>query len=109
LITAKQLKFWAVVFRHSKPGASSPGVLCVLHRPYINSSPIFVHKFKCTGELLSPCHSVMLALYFGAPALEELDVLNFLSTPPTCYLTTYAAVRVTGDCTHRYWKACCLS
>lgn len=28
----------------------------------------------------------MLALNFGTPALEELPVLHFFSTPSTCYL-----------------------
>lgn len=61
------------------------------------------------GELLSPCHSVMLVLYFSAPALEELAVLDFLSMSPTCYLRIDTAMRVREDCSRRYWKVCCLS
>jgi len=34
------------------------------------------------GELTSAYNSVMLVLYFGAPALEELPVLDF----PACCL-----------------------
>jgi len=43
-IDNSKTKFWAVVFRYCKPGASFPGLLCVLRTPYINSSPICVYK-----------------------------------------------------------------
>jgi len=100
-----------VMWYMSVSGASSSNVLGVWHTPYINSLQyMFINAwFNCAGELLSPCHSVMLALYFGSPALEELAVLDFLSTPPTCYFRIDAAVRVRGDCSRRYWKACRLS
>jgi len=32
--------------------------------------------FHCVHELLSPCRTAMLPLTFGAPALEELPVLE---------------------------------
>jgi len=37
------------------------------------------------GKLLFPCHLVMFLLNFGAPALEELAVLDFLSVPHIHY------------------------
>ena len=58
------------------------------HLILIHPQYVFINaRFNCKCELFFPCHSVTLALYFGAPALEELAVLNFLSTPPTCYLS----------------------
>ena len=41
--------------------------------------------FHCAGELISPCRFVILPLNFGSPALEELAVLDFLSTLPMCW------------------------
>lgn len=71
----------------SRAWASSTGLLCVQHAPIqIHPQYVFVNvSFNCAGKVLSPCHSVMLLLNFGAPALEELAVLDFLSTPCMCY------------------------
>jgi hypothetical protein len=72
----------------SRAGASSPGLLCV-QQTLIQIHPQYVFinlSFNCAGKVLSPCHSVMLSLNFGAPALEELAVLDFLSTLPAYVL-----------------------
>ena len=51
---------------------------------------------NCAGELLSPCLSVMLALNFGAPELEQRAGLDFPSTPLRVTFIGYATVRCEG-------------
>jgi len=71
----------------SRAGVSSSGLLCVQRTPIqIHPQYVFINaSFNCEGKVLSPCRSVLLSLNFGAPALEELAVLDFLSTPHVCY------------------------
>ena len=71
----------------SRTGVSSPGMLCLQRTPIlIRPQYVFINaSFNCAGEVLSPCHSVMLSHNFGAPALKELAVLDFLSTLHMCY------------------------
>lgn len=84
---ANTFQLYSKLWNTWQVGASPPGVLGVQHTPYANSSLICVHNawFNHTSELLSSCHSVMLSLNFGAPALEKLAVLDFLSSQLTCY------------------------
>ena len=95
----------------SRAGASSPGLLCVQRTLIqIHSQYVFINApFNCAVKVLSPCHSVMLSLNFGAPALEELPVLHFLSTPSTRHLKGTQPCSERRDCSRRYWKAFCLS
>jgi len=44
------------------------------------------------SKLLSPCRSVILPIKFGAPAVEELAVLDFIQHAATSYFTNDAAV-----------------
>ena len=72
----------------------------------INSSP----WFNCTAELLSPCHSVMLTLNFGAPAPKEVAALDVLSTWHTCYFCHWCNCVGWGEITvvdtHRHAVSC---
>jgi hypothetical protein len=71
----------------SRAGASFPDVRCVQRTPIlIHPQYVFINtSFNCAGEVLSSSCSIMLSHNFGAPALKELAVLDFLCMPRMCY------------------------
>jgi hypothetical protein len=80
---------------------------------------VFINTWcNCVGELLSACCSVMLLLNSGAPALEVLAVLNFLSMLQMwCSCTVWGETvdidtkRCAASCKHSWTSlhGCCRS
>jgi hypothetical protein len=87
--------------------ASSPSVLGVRCTPYVSSSPICVYNawFHCAVDPSPPRCSVTLAQISDAPELDELAVLDVLSTPLTCYFRLSQLCGVRADLTCRCRQA----
>ena len=45
---------------------------------------------------------------FRCPFIGRIGCAGLSQHAATCYVTGDAALRVTGDCSCRYWQACCL-